>query len=442
MSATKRTIAMNDDLNAPEVKRQRPSQPSSPAASASEPLTVKNLLDFCPELLLEIFERFDHAELCAVADTCCHLQQVARRIFEKRKITKIYYGPRFTARNAEEIVIESPKVFFRTLRHFGRFIRSAEIGFSTPKNAFIYNALELYGAGYLRALHMRGWGYFDRKVVDARKLFSNLEELRLSSCRTSIYGHIPFEYCQNLTSITTSDDNITTYTFPSLVTFNWSRYPAFDLQETLTTFIDRHPRLEHVMFGGIQITRNMTADRPKYTHVKCTGDFFTEIIQFFLETRILTVTSLRLCNDVIMLLQRNNTSYLEELHLTYRDHQPRHWPNFAAIPTLRILRLYFLNTPAHLILSGALRIFVTRKMDTIKHIEINCPMKDYQYETYQRVSNVCRAAGVSLTIHGPSERNIDPFDDAQLGSGIDAIEDNNEGHIFAYLGAQTNPPNN
>lgn len=209
-----------------------------------EPARKLELADLCVDVLLLIFDRFDIEMLCAVAGTCQRLQTIARKSFDSRKITKVYYGPRFKVANNHEIIIEDPDLFCDVMFHFGHCFTAAEIGFNSPKNALIYEALGTYGAESVTSLHLRGWGYFDRPVNSANALFANLEYLKLTCCRLTKYGRLPLHECTSLLSLDILECNTfdmsmyLRHTFPVLEKFAINHLPHTTASED---FLHRHP---------------------------------------------------------------------------------------------------------------------------------------------------------------------------------------------------------
>lgn len=357
--------------------------------------------NLCPELWFRILDYLDTETLSVLADTYSYLREIAYKCFHMRKMTKIIAIPaRYDSdsKSREAITIKSLRPFFRVFRHFGKYFESADINLLLGRGNHVYNTLAIYSGDNLRFLHLARGGFVG--VIDASRMFGNLEELHL----TNVHGvsWLPLDKCYKLRILKFPDiqkhysfAGFKNITFSKLESVQFHKLSQFDEFLQCTDVEQQFMNVTISSCGLEQLSRAPKLDK---LSIQIFHDFVVPA------SRILNIGMIDFRESRKLLRETvNNNPMLEELHLGCDNCFPEYWSIYSSISRLRVLRLFFRRPVIwHFVMAHALKVLIKRKKDTIEYIEIYCQMLDFPFELYhQCLDDVCRLYNVSAVCHGP-----------------------------------------
>lgn len=363
------------------------------------------------DLLLDVFDYLSIETLCIVADTCKYLQTIAQKSFIQRKIKKISYDFKYGTLRKGEFYINSPQLFFRIFRHFGNSIETVNIDFEKIENVHILNAISDYGSDILQTMYLFNWHSSIRDAIHANRLFAAVELVQFMHMRID---HPAYIDCHKILFPKRLNDPEKLLPCPMLKTINMHISSNFNetislfghIESSTVTFCWHSDCENPLKFPNVVEQLNAShmrigTPKSKILYIKNPGE------KFFPKWAI-------------------NNLVLEELLVNLELDYPLYWAAYATIPCLRVLSIYLVRVQWHCIIAKAIAVLIKRKQDTIKHIEIDCPMEDFPYELYQPLNEVCQSYGVLVTIHGPLK--------GYKMRSVNRREMCTSEHIFAYYG--------
>lgn len=416
-----------------------------------QPSSSVELMHLSDDILLDIFDRFDIESLCTIAGTCHHLQAIARKSFQNRKIDTLHMQV-FSAKTPNQYTALTPAIFLQVVRHFGSFLRKVVIGYIGDfcRHSAVYKALPIYCVGTLTELDVMSVAPYplfdDSRAIE---LFAHLTKLKLNMVSFVQEQHL-YSNCPELRELRVIDSSA------GMEMCLASNYPK--LQKILLQYSYHRD----VSLDGFQAFCTRHRDQLVDVHFDCgeqrfdphaidlTGlqrltvrHFYSPIpwvrAQRWISLRIIDGKS----NSHFAECLKNDSSLvdtLEELSLGYTWHQVQHWPLFATIKNLRLLYIQ-LELGADAVpfdeLAVALEGFLNvTQAPAIKTIDIQAKLSArFRKETFRRCAAICKQRSIELTIHGRYQfGNDESQDDALKYFSRHEDEWSKEKHVYADLG--------